>query len=268
MSAGGEFPAAANVEPNAFDAAFARLQRHSFSVNAADGRPVELHSELGSGRTKIVYDAHIGDEHWAIGFPHPWHTTQEARTDWQEALREPAATDYLRSGGFLVNDCCRLLPVTVDNIPFPAIGFTPYADLPFDVLDGKNPHSSSVSRGFFTEPVDETGLRALMRGVQNDIGLAVAGGVRLKMDSLNIGRQKGVTRLYLNDLAETTIRPISPAERLKIAGDYIAYSISALMVGGGEYRYRRYLSKLARTPDIRRYGRIERSLAQEVVDAL
>lgn len=101
---------------------------------------------LGQGGTKRVYDAQLSGEHVALALPNTVDGTARAAQKWQEALRELSVTDVVRELGFMVNTRCEVTPITVAGTSFPAITLTRYADLPVEVRDHKNSHSSVVKR--------------------------------------------------------------------------------------------------------------------------
>jgi hypothetical protein len=198
-----------------------------------DGRPVVIYRELGSGGTKTVYDARLDSGRVAMGVPNSTGSAFSIMHKWSRALTEPDTTSRLRDLGLAVNTRCDVVPVAVDNTPLDSIVMHRYGDLPYEVRDSKNLHSSSFRSDIFHDTVaNHTEIAGRLDPMVADIHTLLTHGVRLYRDSFNLRReQDGALGFYFNDLGDARIEPFTPEDRLLAVQRYSSLGVTALTEG-------------------------------------
>ncbi len=204
------------------------------------GVSFELGRVLGEGGTKTVYDTRIFDEPLALALPNKEDGVVKAAQKWQEALREPSATDVVRSLGFFVNTRCEVTQIGVNGTTFPAITLTRYSDLAIEVRDHKNARSSVVKGDIFTEPPTLDSFIETSRGVARETAALIEHGVLVCRDSVNIGRDDNGLHLFLNDLAKTEFEDLNEQDAAHYADRASKWAIGAILGGLSWQEYDKY----------------------------
>jgi len=218
-----------SLDQEAFAVAFDALKhRPQFSHGDVVFR---LGKALGHGGTKSVYDARISGTPLALALPNTVDGRARAAQKWQEALREPPVTDVVRALGFLVNTRCEVTPINIDGTTFPALTMTRYADLPIEVRDRKNPHSSVVKSAIFSDTLTLGSFMESSQGLVQDTAALVKHGIILEADSFNLGRENKELRLFFNDLANAKFEELSEEDAARYAGQASMRAIQALQRG-------------------------------------
>jgi hypothetical protein len=205
----------------------------------SDGSPVRVDKKVGSGGTKNVYRAVIGDEPFALGLPNTVDGVEIMRQKWSVALSEPANTARIRELGLLTNPVCEILPVSINGVPFPAIRMALYQDLPYRIMDGKNPSESTVTTDVLPEQLDEDSFQEYFTRVASDVRQMIEKGVRVKTDSLNLCILDGSPRIFLSDLGGAEFEPIPDDIKAQVAERYIGSAFSTFLNGLTESEYQR-----------------------------
>lgn len=244
------------LNPQAFADSIAVMRSGDFEVSA-EGQEVAIGRVLGGGGTKTVYDASLAGESFALALPNLTDGVDKAYKKWEAALKEPAATEAMRSIGLIVNPCCEIMPVAIGEKPFPAIRMTRYQDLPIQVRDSKNRNSSIVEQDLLPVELDDKSFSDSIVGVREDIATLIKQGVSIGRDSFNLCLSDGKLRLYLNDLAGAELNAIEPEEVADYVQYYAMHAIGAVMNGLSHDEFTRHKEFL-------REGRLADSLAQQV----
>lgn len=226
------------LDRESFEAVFAAMQGGDLTLTHNDKR-LHLGPVLGRGGTKTVYATTVAGEKRALALPNIVDGSQTAARKWQNALREPEATEIIRRLGLLVNPCCEITPITIAGTPFSAITSTPYADLPFEVCDTKNPNSSTMRGDIFpTTPTLGSFMEASL-GIAQDAAKLVKNGIVLGGDAFNVARTPADgLRLFLNDLSDATLEGEKYAKEYAIRTS--ARALEALLCGLPAEEYERH----------------------------
>lgn len=194
----------------------------------ANGNPIQIGQKLGSGGSKTVYDAVLGGDHFALALPNIVDGVEVMERKWQSVLQEPDSTSRVRDLGIRVNTRCELLPVTVNGVPFQALLMHRYEDLPFKVLDGKNP---TFSRGLQTqvEKFDSETFQQIFDPVLSDLAVMIKGGVRVGKDSINLCWQDNALRVFLSDLGSAQFEDITASDFGRYSKYYSMFALDAFI---------------------------------------
>ena len=226
------------LDPTMFETSLVAIRSSNFQITHDDSA-VDIHGKLGGGGTKTAYDASVGGESFALALPNTTDSTSIALAKWQVALNEPKATDAMREMGFIVNPVCEVMPVNIDDTPFPAIKMARYQDMPIQIRDGKNHSSSVIKNDLFP---DSLSLDSFMDGtgeIRTDIAALIRKGVGIGRDSFNVCIANGQMRLYFNDLATAKFEPISPEDAKDYAEYYSRLAVGTIMNGMSHGEFQR-----------------------------
>lgn len=207
---------------------------------AQQGRPLEIGKRLGEGGTKTVYEAAIGDGHFALGFPNTVDGVERMTQKWKVALQEPANTARVREMGLFANPICEALPVDINGVPFTVIKMARYQDLPYQIMDGKDSRASTVKTEVLPTELDRNSFESYFESVIPDVQTLLTNGVRVGVDSLNVCLVDGKPRIFLSDLGSADFEEISDEVRPRVAERYVGNAFSAFLNGLTEAEYQKH----------------------------
>lgn len=214
------------------------LRQGRKDVRAGD-RPVNLLRQLGTGGTKTVYDALIDELPYALALPNTTDGVQRMSQKWEAVMREPENTARIRALNIHANPLCETIPLQVNGVPFTGLKMTRYEDLPFEIIDGKNPASSTATETILPEQLDQERFLALLGGVENDLAVLINNGVRVGKDSINICRVNDRLQVFMTDLGSTQFKPIVSDDIEMYCQGYSQYAVDAIVNGLGEEEYQK-----------------------------
>ena len=147
----------------------------------------------------------MGGQDYAIALPNIIDDYKTLSKKWRKALFvERFFTERLKKIGLLVNPYCKIIDVRINKRDFPVIVMKKYSDFGFEVLDGKNPHTSNFNRSkamLDQKNMTVENLVTFFEGCCKDIGILIQENINLgSKDALNLAYQNGNFRLFLNDL--------------------------------------------------------------------
>jgi len=165
------------------------------------GNLVDINGELGQGGSKTVYDAIIDLEPIALALPNSTDDLNTVKKKWSEVLKEPENTKLVEGLGICTNSC-DIFPVEIGGIQFPALRSKRYQDLPYKVIDRKNPNSSTVNGAVIpNQGLNEENVAKMLESTLDDVVTLVDNGLAINADALNLCvDQNGKIRLFLCDL--------------------------------------------------------------------
>lgn len=207
---------------------------------AHQGTPLEVGKRLGEGGTKTVYEAVIGDGHFALGFPNTVDGVERMTQKWKVALQEPENTARVREMGLFVNPICDALPVNINGVPFTAIKMARYQDLPYQIMDGKDSRASTVKSEVLSSELDRSSFESYFESVISDVQTLITNRVRVGVDSLNVCLVDGKPRVFLSDLGSADFEEIPEEARPRVAERYVSNVFSAFLNGLTEVEYRKH----------------------------
>jgi len=200
-------------------------------------QPMVLDQErpIGTGGSKQVYSVQVGERHYALAIPaadidHPSVILQK----WQAVAREPANTERIRQLGLVVNDLCQLVQVKINGTEFPGLVMRRFQDLPFEVRDSKNLHSSTGETPVLT---GQSELESAFENIVGEIVILLENGVKLGEDSFNLAVVDGHAHLYFNDLGTAKFENIDPQYLENYIDAYLDSAIRAFIIGITEAEY-------------------------------
>lgn len=196
-----------------------------------DGNPIGIGRKLGTGGTKTVYQAAIGDGSFAFAVPNVVDGVEKMSQKWTVALQEPANTARVRDMGLLTNTVCDALPVSINGVPFTGIKMALYQDLPYQIMDGKNSQSSTVTGEVLPATLDGDSFEDYFENIVPDVQQLIRNGVRVGVDSINVCLVNGEPRLFLSDLGNADFEEISEEAQPRVAERYISHAFSAFLNG-------------------------------------
>jgi hypothetical protein len=215
------------------------LRRGKFDLKSGD-KQIILAKSLGTGGTKTVYDAAIDNQHFALALPNTVDSVGIMESKWTIVMQEPHNTERVRILGINTNPVCETIDLSVNAIPFKGLRMMRYQDLPFQIIDGKNPSSSTIEQPLLPQQLTEHSFRSLFSGIQSDIAILIRNGVQLGADSFNLCVTDNGLRIYLNDLGSTEFSRFLPNELHDVCGTYIRTAISALINGLSETEFQKH----------------------------
>ncbi|MCX6755681.1 MAG: hypothetical protein NT068_04080 [Candidatus Nomurabacteria bacterium] len=202
--------------------------------------PVELISNkpIGAGGSKEVYEVKINNASYALAIPHAGiDSSNKILEKWQTVLKEPDNTNHLRKMGFYTNDFIQTIPVSINNINFPALIMKRYEDLPFEIRDSKNIHSSIGSSKLISKQPTQEEIVQVMDNIIKEIVALIKHGVILHKDSFNLCVVNGQSHLYFNDLGNTKFETIDQKEYTKYITGYTSFAMNAFLNGLTDEEY-------------------------------
>jgi len=229
-------PEVAYEPPEEFLGAYRELSAGHITIRAGDG-VVEIGRLLGSGGTKTVHDALLGDETFALALPSTGGGASSAYEKWRLALGEPASTDRLRELGCLVNPQCAPLLLTVNGYPLTGLKMTRFQDLPWSIRDPKNLTSSPYRGELITQEKPED-VERFVGDVALDAAVLVRQGILLEADSINFAVAPEGVRLYFSDMGAMEIQDVDPDSMAEEAARYASAVLNriARTTSADEYR--------------------------------
>jgi hypothetical protein len=165
--------------------------------------------------------------------------TDVALAKWQVALNEPKATDAMREMDFIVNPVCEVMPVRINDTPFPAIKMTRYQDMPIQIRDGKNHGSSVIENDLFPDSLSLESFLYGIDGIRSDIAALIKKGIAVGRDSFNVCITDGQVRLYFNDLAATKFESMGPEDAKYYADYYSMLTVGTIVNGMSHEEFQR-----------------------------
>jgi hypothetical protein len=207
-----------------------------------DSNPITFNRKLGTGGTKTVYEALIVDNPFALAVPNTVDGVEKMTQKWRVALQEPANTERVREMGFFTNPTCEAMPVSINGVPFTVLKMARYQDLPFQVMDGKNASSSTVTEDLLPDQLDAKIFEDYFATITPDVGALINNGVRVGLDSLNVCLVDGKPRIFLSDLGAAKFEDIAQDDRPRIVERYISNVFSAFLNGLTEAEYQKHKS--------------------------
>ena len=201
---------------------------------------LEVGKRLGEGGTKTVYEAVIGDSPFALAVPNIVDGVEVMTQKWKVVLQEPANTERVRGMELFANPTCEALPVSINGVSFTAIQMARYQDLPYQVMDGKNSRSSTVTGDVL--PIELTGdsFEEYFGSIVPDVQSLINNGVWVGIDSLNICLVDGKPRIFLSDLGGAEFEEIPEETRARVAERYVSNAFSAFLNGLTEAEYQKH----------------------------
>lgn len=209
---------------------------------AYQGTQLEMGKRLGEGGTKTVYEAVIGDGHFALGFPNTVDGVERMSQKWKVALQEPDKTARVREMGLFANPICEALPVDINGVPFTVIKMARYQDLPYQIMDGKDSRASTVKSEVLPSEIDRISFESYFESVIPDVQTLITNGVRVGVDSLNVCLVDGKPRIFLSDLGSADFEDIPEEARPRVAERYVGNLFSAFLNGLTEAEYQKHKS--------------------------
>lgn len=206
----------------------------------SQGNPVQRIRKLGGGGTKTVYDVVIDEGHFALAVPNTVDDLQTMIEKWRVALQEPANTKMVRSLGFYTNPVCEALPTSINGVSFTVLKMGRYEDLPYPIMDGKDPHASTIRGNVLPTVLDEGSFEELIGYTVSDIQSLIRNGLRVGVDSINICLINGKPRIFLSDLGDMRVEPFPKDRILPVAREYAAHAYSAFVQGLTEQEYQKH----------------------------
>jgi hypothetical protein len=204
------------------------------------GKPLAMGGKLGEGGTKTVYEAVIGDSNYALAVPNTVDGVERMTQKWMVALQEPANTERVKAIGFFANPTCKALPVSINGVSFTALQMTRYQDLPYQIMDGKNSRSSTVTKDVLPSGVDGDSFEEYFAHIVPDIQRLIQNSVRVGGDSINVCLVDGQPRIFLSDLGNVQFEAFSEEQIPAISEMYVAHALSAFINGLTEAEYRKH----------------------------
>jgi|GEM_PF-2534437 len=204
------------------------------------GRPIELTSDepIGTGGSKEVYSAKIGNEHYALAIPaSDIDVPSVIKEKWEIVLREPENTEQLKRLGFYTNDLLRTEVVQINGTDFPAVVMHRFEDLPFEVRDSKNRSSSTGQTEIFPGAANPANIPDRLRHITAEVKSLLQNGVRIGLDSFNLCVIKGEPHLYFNDLGTARFQPFTEEDYRHYVNVYSNAAAWALINGCTETEY-------------------------------
>lgn len=209
-----------------------------------NGQPIEIKSDksLGAGGSKEVFDAEIGGLRYALAVPAAGIDPAEIIEEkWQDVLEEPGNTARLRQLGFYANEVCEILPIKINGFDFPALRMRRFQDLPYEVRDTKNPHSSTGNSWILgkegTSELDQEKVSAAVKALSIEINSLIEQGVKLKRDSFNFCLDHDQPHLYFNDLGAAKFEEIAESEKAGYIKYYSHHAATALIMAPRNEEY-------------------------------
>jgi hypothetical protein len=205
-----------------------------------DGTSLEIGRKLGEGGTKTVYEAVINSNPFALAFPNATDGVQIMTQKWKVALQEPANTDKIKAIGLFLNPICEVMKVNINGAPFPILKMARYQDLPFQIMDGKNPRSSTVDTEILPKQLDDATFEEYFSSILPDLQSLIQNGVRVGIDSVNICIVDGKPRIFLSDLGNAEFELIPRETMSKISEKYVMFASGAFLNGLTETEYQKH----------------------------
>jgi hypothetical protein len=190
---------------------------------------IEIGKKLGEGGTKTIYEAVIEGNPFALAVPNTVDGAERMTQKWKVALQEPKNTEEIRSLGIFTNPTCETLPVDINGVPFIVIKMTRYQDLSFQIMDGKNPTSSTVKNEVLPKQLNDTRYEEYFSSIIPDLQTLIKNGVRVGRDSINICIVDGHPRIYLSDVGNAKFEPFPEKTIPEIVEKYVIYAQGAFL---------------------------------------
>ena len=173
---------------------------------------------IEGGGTKCAYRVNMDNEEVCVLLPH---------SGWSAALNEPQNTIMLKKLGLLTNDYCKIVPVEVEGVKFPALISKPYDKHSFKIFDKKNPNDD-LDKYFDINKMTEENIEEVFTPLMRDIKTLIDNNIRLAFDSFNIALKDGKLRLYLNDLPyENIVKKGNKDNYFELYTDYSVDAVAA-----------------------------------------
>lgn len=202
--------------------------------------PVKINWKLGEGGTKTVYDVLIDNNSWALAVPNTVDSLQVMIEKWKVALQEPANTEIVRNLGLYTNSVCESLPVNINGVLFNVLKMRRYQDLPYPVMDGKDPYASTVKGSILPATLDNDTFEELMSSTVPDMQTLIENGLRVGVDAISICLIDGKPRIFLSDLGSMRVKPFTEDRVPLVVREYSSHAYSAFIQGLTEEEYQQH----------------------------
>lgn len=155
---------------------------------------------FSDGAVKAVYTFNEAGKKNVICLPSDY---MNSIIDWDEVFKEPKNTNYIKSLGLLANDCCKIQPIKINGVLFPAVIMRHYDEHGFKIYDSKTfrDDAPKLDEIINLSDVSYEQLSEIFEGVGKDINILVKNDVCLFSDSYCFAGIEGKKlRLFFHDL--------------------------------------------------------------------